>query len=169
LLSRHSSHLDGGAILAAIPFALWPRVYIGAAKDYFFTNRLSAFFFTHCMMAIPIDRTVNRGAAVTTCLKLLGGGEPAWLLLFPEGSRHKSEGAPDFKRGVSIFSLETDTPLLFLHLENRQNLWPPGRFFSFPGSVDLYVGPIHPPASIAVIQESYDLWIDGLQTELKFS
>lgn len=159
LISNHASHLDATSIAAAIPRRYWLSLYIAAAKDYFFTNPLFTFFSQHCLGAIPIDRKDRKGEAINLILKLLTELPRIWLILFPEGTRSKDGKIHDFKRGVSIFSERTQTPILFMYLEGNSELWPKGQFFAKPGKLTIHVGPVHPPASIDIVYQAYKNWV----------
>jgi 1-acyl-sn-glycerol-3-phosphate acyltransferase len=159
LISNHASHLDAVSIAAAVPFRYWLDLYISAAKDYWFRNPLFTFFSKHCLGAIPIDRGDKKGEAIKLCTALLQNLERIWLILFPEGTRSKDGYINVFKRGVSIFALRTDTPILFLYLEGNNELWPKGRLLPLPGSLRVHVGPVHPPAPIDDIYEAYRDWV----------
>ena len=159
MIANHASHLDATSIAAAIPFRYWMDVYITAAKDYFFSNAVFTFFSKHCLGAIPIDRKDKKGEAVDLCITLLNKLERIWLIIFPEGTRSKDGHIQQFKRGVSLFSEKTATPLLFLYLEGGSELWPKGRAFAKPGVLTLHVGPVHPPAPIELIYERYRDWV----------
>lgn len=159
VISNHGSHLDAVSIAAAIPFRHWLDVYIAAAKDYFFSNALFTFFSKHCLGAIPIDRKDKKGEAVELCMTLLKSLDAIWLIIFPEGTRSKDGYIGQFKRGVSLFSEKTTTPLLFLYLDGNADLWPKGSFFARPGQLTIHVGPVHPPAPIELISERYREWV----------
>ncbi|RYZ77445.1 MAG: 1-acyl-sn-glycerol-3-phosphate acyltransferase [Proteobacteria bacterium] len=159
VISNHASHLDAVSIAAAIPFRYWLSLYIAAAKDYFFSNPLFTFFSKHCLGAIPIDRKDKKGEAVELCISLLNRLERIWLIIFPEGTRSKDGYIQNFKRGVSLFSEKTTTPLLFIYLEGATVLWPKGAPFARPGKLILHVGPVHPPAPIEQIYEHYRDWV----------
>jgi 1-acyl-sn-glycerol-3-phosphate acyltransferase len=159
VISNHSSHLDAVSIAAAIPLRYWLDLYIAAAKDYFFTNPLFTYFSKYCLGAIPIDRKDRKGEAVDLCITLLSNLERIWLLIFPEGTRSKDGYIQQFKRGVSLFSEKTSTPLLFLYLEGSSELWPKGRLFAQPGKLTIHVGPVHPPGPIDLIYEHYREWV----------
>ena len=84
IISNHASHLDATSIAAAVPFRYWSSLYITAAKDYFFSNPIFAFFSKHCLGAIPIDRKDKKSEAVKLCLTLLGELDRIWMIFFPE-------------------------------------------------------------------------------------
>lgn len=44
IISNHASHLDAVSIAASINWSLWPRLYIAAAADYFFSTPGMRFF-----------------------------------------------------------------------------------------------------------------------------
>lgn len=159
IISNHASHLDATSIAAAIPFKYWLDVYIAAAKDYFFSNQLFTFFSKHCLGAIPIDRKEKKGEALDLCINLLTNLENIWLIIFPEGTRSPDGFIQEFKRGVSVFSERTLTPLLFIYIDGSSRLWPRGRPFAKSGKLTLHVGPVHPPGPIELIYEHYRDWV----------
>lgn len=162
VIANHSSHLDAISIAAAIPFRYWRDLYIAAAKDYFFSNPLFTFFSKHCLGAIPIDRSQKRGGAIALCLSLLRNVPRIWLVMFPEGTRSKDGYINEFKRGISVFSERTQTPILFLYLEGAYKLWPKGQRIFRPGTLTLYVGPVQSPASVEVINKNYRDWVHSI-------
>lgn len=162
LISNHASHLDAVSIAASVPMSLWRHLFIAAAKDYFFTNPLFTFFSQHCLGAIPIDRKDRKGEAINLILNLLTNLSDIWLILFPEGTRSKDGKVHDFKRGVSLFSQKTETPMLFLYLEGNSDLWPKGALIPKPGKLVIHVGPVHPPAQIDEVYANYRAWATSI-------
>ena len=159
IISNHSSHLDATSIAASIPFRYWHALYIAAAKDYFFSNPLFTIFSQHCLGAIPIDRKDRKGEAIKLISQLLTGLDRIWLILFPEGTRSKDGKIHDFKRGVSLFSERTKTPILYLFLQGNSALWPKGAWFAKPGKLVIHVGPIKQPAPIEEVYADYRKWV----------
>lgn len=159
MISNHASHLDAVSIAAAVPFRYWNNLFITAAKDYWFRNPVFTFFSKHCLGAIPIDRQDKKGEAISLITTLLENLDRIWLILFPEGTRSTDGYINPFKRGVSVFSMRTDTPIVFLYLEGNNELWPKGRLIPFPGELKIHVGPVHPPAPIDDIMEAYREWV----------
>ena len=159
IISNHASHLDAVSIAAAIPFKYWLDLYIAAAKDYWFSNPVFTFFSKHCLGAIPIDRKDKPSDAVKLCINMLNSLDRIWLILFPEGSRSQTGFIQQFKRGVSIFSQKTDTPILFLYLEGNQHLMPKGGGFPKPGKLIVHIGPVQPPAPIQEVADNYKNWV----------
>jgi 1-acyl-sn-glycerol-3-phosphate acyltransferase len=161
LISNHASHLDAVSIAAAIPQRYWLMLYIAAAKDYFFSNFLFTFFSKHCLGAIPIDRKDRKGEAVQLIMNLLKSLSHMWLIIFPEGTRSKDGLIHPFKRGVSLFSQQTDTPILFLFVEGNAKLMPKGSL-PRPGKLILHVGPVQPPAPIEIVYKNYRAWVESI-------
>ncbi len=159
LISNHASHLDAVSIASAIPFRYWMDLYLTAAKDYWFTNNLFTFFSKHCLGAIPIDRKDKKGEAVKLCISLLQRLDRIWMILFPEGTRSKDGYIQTFKRGVSMFAQQSNTPILFVYIEGNADLWPKDHFMPKPGKLTIHVGPVQEPAPIEVIDSNYRNWV----------
>jgi 1-acyl-sn-glycerol-3-phosphate acyltransferase len=159
IISNHASHLDATSIAAAIPKRFWLDLYIAAAKDYFFSNPFFTFFSQHCLGAIPIDRKDRKGEAINLILRLLTELDRIWLIIFPEGTRSKDGKIQEFKRGVSIFSERTQTPILFLYIDGNSKLMPKGYVWAKPGKLTIHVGPVHPPGPIEEVYEAYKKWV----------
>ncbi|MGE3974254.1 MAG: lysophospholipid acyltransferase family protein [Bdellovibrionales bacterium] len=158
IISNHASHLDAISISVAVPFRYWIHLYFAAAKDYFFSNFWMTFFSKHCIGAIPLDRQEKKSDAIKLCVSLLTNLSKIWMVMFPEGTRSHTGLVRDFKRGVSLFSLRSNVPILFLYVENAYELWPKGRPFAIPGTITVHVGPVHPPAGIDEINRAFRQW-----------
>ena len=165
VISNHASHLDAVSIAAAIPQKYWLHLYIAAAKDYFFSNPLFTFFSQHCLGAIPIDRKSKKNEAVQLILTLLKNISPIWLIIFPEGTRSKDGSINPFKRGVSLFSEQSQTPILFL--EGNADLMPKGSL-PRPGKLIMHIGPVQQPAPIDEVYKNYKTWVKSF-SDAKFS
>ena len=159
IISNHASHLDATSIAASIPKRYWLDLYIAAAKDYFFSNPFFTFFSQHCLGAIPIDRKDRKGEAINLIIRMLNELDRMWLIIFPEGTRSPNGKIQEFKRGVSIFSEKTKTPILFLYIEGNSRLWPKGSKWAKPGKLTIHVGPVHPPGPIEQVYEAYKSWV----------
>ncbi len=167
LISNHASHLDATSIAAAVPYKIWQHLFITAAKDYFFSNPVFTFFSKHCLGAIPIDRKDKKGEAVDLCLSLLTQLESIWMILFPEGTRSPDGRIQTFKKGVSLFSERTGTPILFLYIKGNSDLWPKGRLIPSSGQLIIHIGPVHPPAPADELHQAYISWVKSVDPEAK--
>ncbi len=165
LISNHASHLDATSIAAAVPRRYWLSLYIAAAKDYFFSNPLFSFFSKHCLGAIPFDRKDRKGEAVNLTIHLLRTLDRMWLIMFPEGTRSKDGKIHAFKRGVSLFSESTSTPILFLYIDGNTRLWPKGKPIPRPGIMTIHVGPVHPPSPIKEVYSAYRAWVTTINPD----
>ncbi len=161
VISNHSSHLDTACITAAIPFKYWLHLYICAAKDYWFSNPLFTFFSTHCLGAIPIDRKEKKSESIKLCTSLLSSLDYIWMLIYPEGTRSKDGYIHDFKKGISLFSESTQTPILFLYLEGTDKVMPKGKWPQ-PGRITIHIGPVQQPDNIKNINENYKGWVTSI-------
>ncbi len=159
IISNHASHLDAVSITASVPFWYWNDLYISAAKDYWFKNPLFTFFSKHCLGAIPIDRKDKRGEAIKLCTTLLTRLERIWLIIFPEGTRSPDGYVREFKRGVTIFSERTNTPILFVYIEGNRELFPKGAMLPKPGFLTIHLGPVLMPSEARKINERYREWV----------
>jgi 1-acyl-sn-glycerol-3-phosphate acyltransferase len=159
LISNHASHLDAVSIAAAVPVRYWPDLYMTAAKDYWFRNPGFTFFSKHCLGAIPIDRKDKSGEAIRLCTSILSNLKNVWMIIFPEGTRSKDGYIQPFKRGISLFSERTKTPILFLYLDGNSALWPKSRPIPYPGKLIVHLGPVHPPAPVEQIYAAYKKWV----------
>ena len=155
IISNHASHIDAVSITASIPFKYWIDLYITAAKDYWFNHPILEFFSQHCLGAIPIDRKDKKSEAIRLCTTLLSDLERIWLIMFPEGARSKDGYIHRFKRGVSLFSKKTETPILFLYIEGNSKIFPKGRMLPKPGILKIHIGPVIPPSDIETIDAEY--------------
>jgi 1-acyl-sn-glycerol-3-phosphate acyltransferase len=93
LVANHASHLDTPVILSALPRRLRKRTVVAAAADYFYRNRITAWFVSLIFNTTPIDRKGGSGLAKNGSHldRLLDQG---WsLLLYPEGTRSR-DGVP---------------------------------------------------------------------------
>ncbi len=169
IISNHSSHLDAISIASAVPYNLQSRVYAAAAKDYFFSNPWISFFSKYCINAIPIDRKNKSGEAIKLCIRMLQKVEKVWMIVFPEGTRTPDGKIHPFKRGVSVFAERSNTPILFLYMENAYELWPKGAGFAKRGKLTVHLGPIIPPSPIEEIYAQYKAWVKKIDPKKKFA
>lgn len=165
IISNHASHIDAVSIAAAIPFKYWTHLYIAAAKDYWFKNGLFTFFSKHCLGAIPIDRKDKKSEAITLCTSLLNELDRIWMILFPEGTRSPDGYIKKFKKGVSVFAVSSDTPILFLYLDGNKKIFPKGAALPKPGRLAIHIGPVQPPAPIEEVDANYKKWVETINPD----
>ncbi len=188
IISNHTSHLDGPAILSAVPFSHWMDLYILAAQDYWFTNGFLRFFSKYFMNSIPINRRAGLGhfaqkqkqeqeqeqeqkqeqeqnrsttgyGSFKNCLNLLNSLKRVWMIMFPEGTRSLDGSLKAFTKGVALLSQKTNTPILFLHFRGNHVLWGKDKNFPRPGKTCMHIGPVQAPADIHTIFNNYKKWV----------
>lgn len=109
---------DGKVILAAnhrsfldpfiIGCCLRRPIYFVAKKE-LFDNRLVGWFL-NCLGAFPVRRGESDEESTATTLALLERGEA--VVIFPEGTRHRSGPLHGPKRGVGRLALESGAPVV---------------------------------------------------------
>ena len=109
---------DGKVILAAnhrsfldpfiIGTCLRRPIYFVAKKE-LFDNRLIGWFL-NCLGAFPVRRGESDEDSLATALALLERGEA--VVIFPEGTRHRSGPLHSPKRGVGRLALQSGAPVV---------------------------------------------------------
>ena len=104
LAANHRSFLD--------PFivgcCLRRPIYFVAKRELF--DRHVAGWFLNCLGAFPVRRRESDEDSTATALALLERGEA--VVIFPEGTRHRSGPLHDPKRGVGRLALESGAPVV---------------------------------------------------------
>jgi 1-acyl-sn-glycerol-3-phosphate acyltransferase len=129
LVANHASHIDTPVILAALPRRLRKRTAVAAAADYFYRNRAVAAVVSLIFNTVPLDRDGGGlGKQATEHLdKLLDQG---WnLLLYPEGTRSRSGGPGQVRRGAAVLAKRHKLPVVPIRVSGTSAVMPPGRFW----------------------------------------
>jgi 1-acyl-sn-glycerol-3-phosphate acyltransferase len=113
--ANHHSHLDTPLVLTSLPGAWRDNVFVAAAADYFFRNRVTGAVSALVLNAIPIERTrVNRRSADDAAALI----EQGWsLLIFPEGGRSPDGWGQPFRGGAAYLSLRCGVPVVPIYLD----------------------------------------------------
>ena len=83
--ANHHSHVDTPIVLTSIPEPWRYQVFVGAAADYFFRNRVTGAAASLVLNAIPIERATVTRRSADLAASLIDEG---WsMLIFPEGGR----------------------------------------------------------------------------------
>jgi 1-acyl-sn-glycerol-3-phosphate acyltransferase len=113
--SNHHSHVDTPLLLSVIPEPWRHHLFIGAAADYFFGNRVTSALSALVIGAIPIERTKVTRNSADQAAELIDGG---WsMLIFPEGGRSPDGWGQPFRGGAAYLSLRCEVPVVPVHVE----------------------------------------------------
>jgi 1-acyl-sn-glycerol-3-phosphate acyltransferase len=117
-LGREHVPTEGGVILAANHRSFLDPFVIGicirrpvyfVAKRELFENRLIGWFL-NCLGAFPIKRGESDEESVATAKEILARGDV--VVIFPEGTRHRTGSLAKAKRGVGRLALESGAPVV---------------------------------------------------------
>jgi len=112
LAANHRSFLDPFVIGTCVR-----RPIYFLAKRELFDNWLVGWFL-NCLGAFPVKRSESDEEAVATALALLERGEA--VVIFPEGTRHRSGPLKEPKRGVGRLALESGAPVVPIALAGTE-------------------------------------------------
>jgi aconitate hydratase len=141
--ANHHSHLDSPIILTSIPEPWRHKVFVGAAADYFFTNRVTSAASALALNAIPIERAGVSRRSIGRAETLLADG---WsLLLFPEGGRSPDGWGQPHKGGAAWLAQRAGVPVVPIHLAGTGRILPKGAKRPRPGRTIVTFGrPLRP-------------------------
>jgi 1-acyl-sn-glycerol-3-phosphate acyltransferase len=118
--ANHHSHLDTPLLLASLPRRFRHDVFVGAAADYFFANRVTSAASALALNAIPIERTRVTRRAATLASELLGDG---WnMVIFPEGGRSPDGWGQPFRGGAAFLAVRCEVPVVPVHVLGTDRL-----------------------------------------------
>ncbi len=101
------------------------KVFIAAAADYFFTNRLAGGASALALDAIPIERTKVTRRSADLAADLIADG---WsMAIFPEGGRSPDGWGQAFRGGAAYLALRCDVPVIPVHLVGHRPAAAQGR------------------------------------------
>lgn len=142
IAANHSSHLDSGAIIAALAGALGPKqakkLHLLGARDYFFNNPVRAWFFSTFLNVVPIEREETSLAGLRIIQTILQEGEP--ILIFPEGTRSRTGELRSFKPGLGLIARELRVSIVPTHIDGAYRALPAGRNLPRPGRLEVTFG-----------------------------
>ena len=136
--ANHHSHADTPLMMTAIPEPWRNRLFIGAAADYWFTNRITSPLSALVIGAIPVERHKISRVAIDTSIELLRDG---WsMLIFPEGARSPDGWAQEFTAGAAFLSAHAGVPVVPVYLRGTDRVMPKGRSFPKPAPTTVVFG-----------------------------
>ena len=141
LVSNHNSHLDTLVLMTLFPNRFLRVLRPVAARDYFFRNRLLAWFALIIIRIIPLERQITDRTQdpLAGCTDALRNGDI--LILFPEGSRGDPEEMGTFKTGIAhLAKRHPDVPITPVFLHGLGKALPKGEALLVPFFCDVFVG-----------------------------
>jgi long-chain acyl-CoA synthetase len=133
--ANHQSHMDGPAILAALPPRWRYRVAPAMAKEFFkahfypqnysrkawFTNSLNYYLACQFFNAFPLpQRETGTRQALRYIGELLGDGYS--VLIFPEGKRTERGEVGPFRPGIGMIGARLGVPVVPVRLEGLEKV-----------------------------------------------
>ncbi len=142
LAANHTSHLDTGAVMAALHSQV-DRVSVLGDKNYFCGTPMREWFFRTFFNVIPCERHGNFFAALRECRVVLGSTEP--ILIFPEGTRSLTGELQPFQAGVGFLALKLGVPILPVLIEGTFEALPKGTLLPRRRSIRVVFGSVLDP------------------------
>ena len=129
LAANHSSHLDTGAVVAALAHSKGLdealRLHVLGARDYFFASRWRGWLVSKLLNVVPIERHENSLASLKLVKGILSSGEP--ILIYPEGTRSRTGELQGFKAGLGLIAWEMQVPVVPIAISGTHAALPAGR------------------------------------------
>jgi 1-acyl-sn-glycerol-3-phosphate acyltransferase len=136
--ANHHSHLDAPLLLTSIPERWRHKLVVGGAADYFFRNKVTSAASALAIGAFPIERAKVTRRATDQAAELLADG---WsLLIFPEGGRSPDGWGQGHRGGAAYLSARTGVPVVPVHIDGTNRIFPKGRKTPTPGTTRVTFG-----------------------------
>ena len=137
-VANHHSHADTPLLLTSIPEPWRHRITVGAAADYFFSNRISGALSALAIGAVPIERTKVGRKSADMARGLIDDG---WsMLLYPEGGRSPDGWGQEFRGGAAYLAIRCNVPVVPIHLQGTGRILRKGRTLPRPSRTTVTFG-----------------------------
>lgn len=137
-VANHHSHADTPLLLTSIPDPWRHRIMVGAAADYFFSNRVSGAVSALAIGAVPIERTKVGRKSADMARDLIDDG---WsMLLYPEGGRSPDGWGQEFRGGAAYLAIRCNVPVIPIHLQGTGRILRKGRTLPRPSRTTVTFG-----------------------------
>ncbi len=142
IVANHNSHLDTLIIISLFKSKDIPKVKAVGAADYFFKNKILAFFSKNLIGVIPIERKKKSSDILDGIYNALDEGNI--VIIFPEGTRGTKEKLAPFKNGISKIAMKyPDIPFVPIILSGLRRSLPKGKFLIVPFVTNVYIEKSH--------------------------
>ncbi|GIS99255.1 MAG: hypothetical protein CM1200mP26_09680 [Acidimicrobiales bacterium] len=137
-VANHHSHADTPLLLTSIPDPWRHRIMVGAAADYFFSNRVSGAVSALAIGAVPIERSKVGRKSADMARDLIDDG---WsMLLYPEGGRSPDGWGQEFRGGAAYLAIRCNVPVIPIHLQGTGRILRKGRTLPRPSRTTVTFG-----------------------------
>lgn len=137
-VANHHSHADTPLLLTSIPEPWRHRIVVGAAADYFFSNRISGAASALAIGAVPIERSKVGRKSADMARGLIDDG---WsILLYPEGGRSPDGWGQEFRGGAAYLAIRCGVPVVPIHLQGTGRILRKGRTLPRPSRTTVTFG-----------------------------
>ena len=137
IVINHRSHLDGFALMHVVPDAKW---FTFAAKKELCDAKLLSTGFTGAGL-VPIDRASGSVAMETLSAAVRDMPDRRSVVLFPEGTRTKTQSLGEFKAGAVLVARETGRTITPIVIHDSEKLLPRAKFIPRSGTIHIDVLP----------------------------
>jgi len=134
IICNHSSHLDGPAVVLALPVGVYfvIKKELAEIPIWGFAARKAGF------IAIDRGRSQEAQMRLNTAVDSIRNGKH--VLIFPEGTRAHDDGMGPFKKGGFHLAVSAGVPILPVAINRSRTLLPRGRSFPKMGTVEVRIG-----------------------------
>ncbi|MEL7259175.1 MAG: lysophospholipid acyltransferase family protein [Pseudomonadota bacterium] len=149
IVVNHRSHLDGFTLMHVVPDAKW---FTFAAKAEFWKSKLLRTGFNGAGL-VPINRASGSIAMQTLIQAVKDMPSRRSVVLFPEGTRTKTQSLGEFKAGAVLVARETGRTITPIVIHNSDHLLPRGKHLPCSGTIQVEALPSFACDSTASVDE----------------
>jgi len=159
-VSNHESHIDIPLTVAIIPFNL---VFL-AKKELFKIPIFGWAMRSAGMVRVDRQDRVKAKQSVDYALKQLQNTCVS-VILFPEGTRSKTNDLLPFKKGGFILAIRSKLPIVPITIIDSRKVLPKGKLFIKPHNIHIYIG--NPISVDKLIEDDKDILLDNCRTQIQ--
>ena len=141
IVANHNSHIDTLILMSLFPLRRIRLLRPVAAADYFMKNRWIAWFSTHVIGILALNRKKEKSYhthPLEPLQKALNEGHS--IIIFPEGSRGKAEEMEAFKTGIGhLAKMAPLIPIVPVYMSGAGKILPKGEALFVPFVIDIFI------------------------------